>query len=69
MRETINENYWRVDLFWELIATHFLCISNSKHNELRLFSIEVLNNIVEGAFQFFLGYYKYRSQLGVGSPV
>lgn len=57
MKETILENYWRVDLFWELIATHFLCISNSKHNELRLFSIEVLSNIVEGAFDFFLKFF------------
>lgn len=54
MLEVVSLNIDRIYLFWDLVAAHFLCIANSKHDSLRIFSIEILNNIVNNAFGQFL---------------
>lgn len=57
MQETIIVNVFRIELFWDLVATHFLMLSNKKYNELRLFSIDILNSIINSAFHFFMTIY------------
>jgi len=57
MQETVTVNIFRIELFWDLIATHFLMLANKKYNDLRLFSIDILNNIINSAFNFFLTIY------------
>lgn len=57
MQETVVVNIFRVELFWDLVATHFLMLANKKYNDLRLFSIDILNNIINSAFNFFLTIY------------
>lgn len=59
MKETVLVNIFRIELFWDLVATHFLMLANKKYNELRLFSIDILNNIINGAFNFFMRIYPY----------
>lgn len=54
MFETVTLNLERIYLFWDLVSAHFLLVANSKHDNLRLYSIEVLNSIINDAFNFFL---------------
>jgi hypothetical protein len=51
-------NLHRIYLFWDLAAAHFLLLSNSKQTDLRKYSMEVLNNIVNMGFGFFLNIFK-----------
>lgn len=62
MQETVVVNIFRVELFWDLVATHFLMLANKKYNDLRLFSIDILNNIINSAFNFFLTIYSLHEQ-------
>ncbi|KAL4490257.1 hypothetical protein ABPG72_004296 [Tetrahymena utriculariae] len=57
MQETILVNIFRIELFWDLVGTHFLMLANKRYNELRLFSLDILNNIINKAFNFFMNVY------------
>ena len=53
MQEVINVNLFRIDVFWELVIAHFLCIANSKNSNLRKMAVETLNNFISSGFVFF----------------
>lgn len=52
MKEMIHDNYHRIDLFWDLLSAHFICIANSKVESMRRKSISVLTDIVTGCFRY-----------------
>ena len=47
-------NLHRIELFWDLVIAHFVCISNSKNHVLRCNGVENLSILIQHAFQFFL---------------
>lgn len=53
MQEAINANLFRIDVFWDLVIAHFLCIANSKNSNLRKMAVETLNNFIISSFAFF----------------
>lgn len=53
MQEVINVNLFRIDVFWDLVIAHFLCIANSKSLNLRKMAVETLNNFITSSFSFF----------------
>ena len=53
MLETINVNLHRIDIFWDLVMDHFLCIANSKNSVLRKIAVETLNSVINSAFTYF----------------
>lgn len=55
MQEAINANLFRIDVFWDLVIAHFLCIANSKNSNLRKMAVDTLNNFISSAFSFFFG--------------
>lgn len=55
MQEAINANLFRIDVFWDLVIAHFLCIANSKNSNLRKMAVETLNNFIISSFSFFFG--------------
>ena len=53
MQEIINVNLYRIDVFWDLVIAHFLCIANSKNGNLRKMAVETLIFFISSAFAFF----------------
>ena len=53
MQDVISSNLFRIDVFWELVIAHFLCIANSKNTNLRKMAVETLNLFIAAAFGFF----------------
>lgn len=55
MLETILVNLDRIELLWDLILAHYVCIaSNAKNVILRNRGVENLNVLTERAFQYFI---------------
>ena len=55
MLETILVNLDRIDVLWDLILAHYVCIaSNAKNVILRNRGVENLNILTEKAFQYFI---------------
>ncbi|EGR29232.1 mon2, putative [Ichthyophthirius multifiliis] len=53
LKETVLVNISRIDLFWSLIIPHLILLSSEKQGDLRMFSIDILNNIINNAFNYF----------------
>lgn len=53
MQEVINVNLFRIDVFWDLVIAHFLCIAYSKNLNLRKMAVETLNNFITSSFAYF----------------
>lgn len=53
MQDVINANLFRIDVFWDLVIAHFLCIANSKNSNLRKMAVETLNIFITSAFTYF----------------
>ena len=47
-------NLHRIEIFWDLVIAHFVCITNSKNHVLRCNGVENLSILIQHAFQFFL---------------
>ena len=62
MKETIFVNLFRIYLFWDLVIPHFLLFSNEKQGDLRIFSVDILNNIINSAFNYFINNIYSQSQ-------
>jgi len=55
MLETVLVNLDRIELFWDLILAHYVCIAtNAKNVILRNRGVENLNILTEKAFQYFV---------------
>ena len=53
MQEVINANLFRIEVFWDLVIAHFLCIANSKNANLRKMAVETLNTFINSSFSYF----------------
>lgn len=51
--ETFVANSHRIELFWDIVLAHYVCLANAKNNTLRTQGIENLNTLIEKCFQQF----------------
>jgi len=63
MQEIITVNLYRIDVFWDLVIAHFLCIANSKNANLRKMAVETLIFFINSAFGFFFSETKKNANL------
>lgn len=57
---TIEQNFFRIDLFWEVLTAHFLTLSNSKYVALREAGTTSLSELIILTFQYMVKYYKLK---------
>ena len=56
--ELIKANLYRLDLFWEVIMAHFICVLSSKNIVIIQNATESLSSIIFMAFEFLCAFYK-----------
>lgn len=49
--EAFVANSHRIELFWDIVLAHYVCLANAKNNTLRQQGIENLNTLIEKCFQ------------------
>jgi hypothetical protein len=56
--ELVKANLYRLDLFWEVVMAHFICVLSSKNNVVTANATESLSSIIFMAFEFLCAFYK-----------
>jgi hypothetical protein len=60
--ELVKSNLHRLDLYWELIIAHFICVVSSRHQQLIQDTAETLCQIIFMAFEYLLQYRRGKDQ-------
>jgi hypothetical protein len=61
IKAAVSQNFYRIDIFWEIITSHFMILTNSKNPNSRENGCETLSSFIILGFQYLSKYHNVKA--------